>query len=176
MLPQNHWDPLSQCLLRPPSASLAHLLPPLPNLATRSPRAAGARVWDARDGERGGDDGGEEGGEEDGEGGGKGGEERRVWEGVSGPWLFEDMVKCILLCNCHRTGKRIWDWKLLIETGNIALKIMVVALDFMARALCELQLELQGRSMSVSAHDSHQSNLKSSAVQTVNILLLAHWQ
>ncbi|KAE8007850.1 hypothetical protein FH972_004413 [Carpinus fangiana] len=39
------------------------------------------------------------------------------------PTLFEDMVKCILLCNCQ--------WSRTIS---------------MARALCELQLELQGRS------------------------------
>lgn len=72
-------------------------------------------------------------------------EERRGGFGrvFRGPRLFEDMVKCILLCNCQ--------WSRTLS---------------MARALCELQLKLQGLSMSASVHDSHQTNLKSSAVRT----------
>ncbi|XP_038709604.1 uncharacterized protein LOC120004348 isoform X2 [Tripterygium wilfordii] len=57
------------------------------------------------------------------------------------PTLFEDMVKCILLCNCQ--------WPRTLS---------------MARALCKLQLELQNRSFSVSVNGA--ANAKSRRPET----------
>ncbi|KAG5537845.1 hypothetical protein RHGRI_025071 [Rhododendron griersonianum] len=56
------------------------------------------------------------------------------------PTLFEDMVKCILLCNCQ--------WSRTLG---------------MARALCELQLELQHSSISAPVAKVGNSNTKSTA-------------
>ncbi|XP_058215364.1 uncharacterized protein LOC131326559 isoform X2 [Rhododendron vialii] len=56
------------------------------------------------------------------------------------PTLFEDMVKCILLCNCQ--------WSRTLS---------------MARALCELQLELQHSSISAPVAKVGNSNTKSTA-------------
>ncbi|KAJ9128499.1 hypothetical protein P3X46_034949, partial [Hevea brasiliensis] len=67
------------------------------------------------------------------------GEEECDWiKGFGGrvfrsPTLFEDMVKCILLCNCQ--------WSRTLS---------------MARALCKLQLELQFQSCSVNASTKNQ--------------------
>ncbi|XP_062176319.1 uncharacterized protein LOC133881409 isoform X2 [Alnus glutinosa] len=66
------------------------------------------------------------------------------------PTLFEDMVKCILLCNCQ--------WSRTLS---------------MARALCELQLELQSRSSCMSSTETggsvtEASNTNSKSPKTEN--------
>lgn len=69
--------------------------------------------------------------------------ERNFGRVFRSPTLFEDMVKCILLCNCQ--------WPRTLA---------------MARSLCELQLELQHQSCSVAVSDNHNEDVKFSKTES----------
>ncbi|XP_062176327.1 uncharacterized protein LOC133881410 isoform X4 [Alnus glutinosa] len=142
MMAPNQWDPLSKTLLRP--LRLLHSLS-TPHrqslLVSRMLRLSETEERAAREFRKMCTNGADADGSFGGTGSG------RVFRS---PTLFEDMVKCILLCNCQ--------WSRTLS---------------MARALCVLQLELQSRSSCMSSTETggsvtEASNTKSKSPKAEN--------